>query len=85
LINRVRKIFDILCYLSKGDTELHVFDTKIYQEAGLPANVIDNYLNELSSLGFIEEKVPRPSGGSFRLYHLTKRGAEECGRNPNQS
>ena len=67
-----------------GDMDLYVFNTKIYQEANLPAHVVDNYLNELLSLGFIEEKVPRASGGSFRLYHLTKRGAEECGRNQDQ-
>jgi hypothetical protein len=55
-----------------GDMDLYIFNTKIYQEVNLPAHVADNYLNELSSLGFIEEKVPRASGGSIRLYHLTK-------------
>jgi predicted transcriptional regulator len=66
-----------------GDIDLYVFNTKICQVANLPAPIVDNYLTELSSLGFIQEKVPRPCG-SFRLYHLTKRDAEECGKNPNQ-
>jgi predicted transcriptional regulator len=66
-----------------GDIDLYFFNTKIYQVANLPTHVVDNYLTELSSLGFIQEKVPRPCS-SFRLYHLTKRGAEECGKNPDQ-
>lgn len=63
-----------------GHKDLYIFDTKIHQESGLPAHEVDSYLHELSTSGFIEEKLPRPSEGSFRLYHLTKIGVEECGK-----
>ena len=83
MIAPVKEIFDIICRLSMRDPELFIFDTKIYQEATFPRHIVDDYLNELLLLGFIEEKLPRLSGNNFRLYHLTKRGAEECGTNPN--
>jgi hypothetical protein len=78
----LREILDIICELSKGDTEADVYDLKIYEISGLPKHEVDNYLGELSSLDLIAQRGPAPSGVDFRLFRLTKEGAKECSLNP---
>lgn len=67
-------ILNIVADLAKNNTENAVFDRAIIAEASHPPpDETRNHLDELKSLGLIEEDN-KPTGANFRLYRITKKG-----------
>ena len=74
LWDELRDILKIIADLAKNNTENAVFDHSIIAEFNnLPPNEIRNCLDELKSLGLIEEDK-KPTGANFRLYRITREG-----------
>jgi hypothetical protein len=77
----LRNILKIIADLSYNDVNTNVFDTAVVERSSLPATEVDNYLVELSSLGFIKilQKVSDADnkGQNFRLLNITRDGLQE--------
>ena len=74
LQEKLRNILNIIADLARSNTENAVFDHAIIAEVNnLPPNEIRNCLDELKSLGLIEEDK-KPTGANFRLYKITREG-----------
>ncbi len=74
LLEKLRNILNIIADLARNNTENAVFDHAIIAEVNnLPPNEIRNCLDELKSLGLIEEDK-KPTGANFRLYRITREG-----------
>ena len=58
------------------DTNVSLLDSAIRREVNLSKRELDNYLNELDSLGLIKMLI-KPSGVDFILLNLTNNGLEE--------
>ena len=73
----VRKILDIICELSKMDSNSDVIDQKIYERASpLPKDEVDNCLRELRSLELIDRV--------FFFYFITQKGIAQCSKSEDQ-
>jgi len=74
LREELRNILNIIADLAKNNTENAVFDRSIIAETNnLPPDEVRNYLDELKSLGLIQEDK-KPTGANFRLYRITREG-----------
>lgn len=74
---QLRDILTLFGDLSHNNANVDVYDTTIIERRpSVPAEEIGNYLNQLVSLGYIMEILPRPSGASFRLYHIRREGIQ---------
>jgi hypothetical protein len=72
---QMRDILTLIGDLSHNDAHRSVYDTTIIESRpNIPAEEIRNYLNQLDSLGYVMEVVSRPSGASYRLYNITRKG-----------
>ena len=70
----LRNILNIIADLANNNTEHAVFDHAIIAESSnLPPYEIRNYLDELKSIGLIQEDN-KPTGTNFRLYRITREG-----------
>ena len=78
--SEVRRILDIVAYLSQNDVKKDVLETEIISNSGLPDVETRNYLNELEWLNLIKEALPRPSHADYRLWNLTEKGLQERSR-----
>jgi hypothetical protein len=74
LRKELRNILNIIANLANNNTENAVFDRSIIAEASHPPpDEIRNYLDELESIGLIQEDR-KPTGANFRLYKITREG-----------
>jgi DNA-binding IclR family transcriptional regulator len=74
LREELRNILNIIACLAKNNTENAVFDRAIIAEASHPPpDETRNHLDELKSLGLIEEDK-KPTDANFRLYRITREG-----------
>jgi predicted transcriptional regulator len=74
LREELRNILNIIAGLAKNNIENAVFDRAIIAEASHPPpDETRNHLDELKSLGLIEEDK-KPTGANFRLYRITREG-----------
>jgi predicted transcriptional regulator len=75
--DELRRILTIISDLTHNDINSSVKDTKIIVEANLQSEDVEKYLNELKSLGLIEEDSSRPAGVDYRLFKITGEGVNE--------
>jgi predicted transcriptional regulator len=74
LRDELRNILTIVADFAKNNIENAVFDRAIIAEANfIPPDEVRNYLDELKSLGLIQEDR-KPTGANFRLYRITQEG-----------
>jgi predicted transcriptional regulator len=72
--DELRRILTIISDLTHNDINSSVKDTKIIAEANLQSEDVEKLLNELQSLGLIEEVSSKPAGVDYRMYKITKEG-----------
>jgi predicted transcriptional regulator len=72
--DELRRILTIISDLTHNDINSSVKDTKIIAEANLQSEDVEKHLNELQSLGLIEEVSSKPAGVDYRMYKITKEG-----------
>jgi predicted transcriptional regulator len=74
LRDELRNILTIVADFAKNNIENAVFDKVIIAEANvIHPDEVRNYLDELKSLGLIQEDR-KPTGANFRLYRITQEG-----------
>jgi hypothetical protein len=76
---QLRNVLIIIADLTKNDSNADTYDFVIYERLNhIAQEKVDKYLNELSSLGLIAERIrPKTFGVDFRLFHITKEGLHE--------
>lgn len=76
---QLRNVLTIIADLTKNDINADTYDFVIYERLNHVAQEkVDKYLNELSSLGLVAERIrPKTFGVDFRLFHITKEGLHE--------
>ena len=75
--DELRKILTIISDLTDNDTNTTTKDTQIIAEANRPSEEIEKDLNELQSLGLINEDSSKPAGVDYRMYKMTQEGINE--------
>jgi predicted transcriptional regulator len=75
--DELRRILTIISDLTPNDTNSSVKDTEIIAEANRQSEEIENYINELQSLGLIKEDSPTPTDVDYRMYRITREGINE--------
>jgi predicted transcriptional regulator len=76
--DELRRILTIISDLTHNDTNSSVKDTEIIAEANRQSEEIEKYLNELQSLGLIQEDSnPRPANVDYEMYRITREGINE--------
>ena len=75
--NELRRILTIISDMSKNDIKTNIKDTKIIAEANRPSAEIENHLNELESLGLIEQDKNSPANVEYNIYKITRKGIKE--------
>ena len=76
--DELRRILTIISDLTHNDTNSSVKDTEIIAEANRQSEEIEKYLNELQSLGLIQEdSSPKPAGVDYGMYRITREGINE--------
>ena len=75
--DELRRILTIISDLTHNDINSHVKDTKIIAEANLQSEDIENYLNELQSIGLIKEESSKPADVDYRMFKITREGINE--------
>ncbi|MCC2647729.1 MAG: hypothetical protein K0R16_532 [Nitrososphaeraceae archaeon] len=75
--NELRRILTIISDMSKNDIKTNIKDTKIIAEANRSSAEIENHLNELESLGLIEQDKNLPANVEYKIYKITRKGIKE--------
>ena len=76
--DELRRILTIISDLTHNDTNSSVKDTEIIAEANRQSEEIEKYLNELQSLGLIQEDSnPRLADVNYGMYRITREGINE--------
>ena len=77
--DELRRILTIISDLTDNDTNTTVkdTDTQIIVEANRPSEEVDEFLNELQSLEYINENKFKPAEADYKLYQITKKGIKE--------
>ena len=76
--DELRRILTIISDLTHNDTNSSVKDTEIIAEANRQSEEIEKYLNELQSLGLIQEDSnPRLADVDYGMYRITREGINE--------
>jgi hypothetical protein len=74
-------ILKIIADLSRNNSSTDLSDRNTYEASNRPKDEVEKYLDELVSLGHVEQTLPpsgaRPSGVDFMLFHITQKGLEE--------
>ena len=74
IYDELRRILTIISVRLRLKTNIE--DTKIIAKANRPSAEIENHLNELESLGLIEQKNS-PANVDYKRYKITRNGIKE--------
>ncbi len=75
--DELRRILTIISDLTHNDTNSSIKDTNIIAEANRQSDEIEKDLNELQSLGLINEDSSSPADVDYKMYKITKEGINE--------
>lgn len=75
--DELRRILTIISDLTHNDTNSSIKDTNIIAEANRQSDEIEKDLNELQSLGLINEDSSSPADVNYKMYKITKEGINE--------
>jgi len=75
--DELRRILTIISDLTHNDTNSIIKDTEIIAEANRQSDEIEKDLNELQSLGLINEDSSSPADVDYKMYKITREGINE--------
>jgi predicted transcriptional regulator len=77
LNDELRRILTIISDMSQNDIKTTIKDSKIIAEANRPSTEVENHLDELESLGLIEQDKNSPENVEYKIYKITRKGIKE--------
>ena len=75
--DELRRILTIISDLTHNDTNSSIKDTNIIAEANRQSDEIEQDLNELQSLGLINEDRSNLADVEYKMYKITREGINE--------